>query len=119
MLLPIYTALERQDPTLREASADLGASPFETFLRVTLPLSREGVIAGVLLVFIPAVGEFVIPDLLGGSDTLMIGRTLWNDFFANHDWPTASAAAVVLLALLIAPLVALEQLRYDPKKDGS
>ena len=119
MLLPIYAALERQDPTLREASADLGASPFETFLRVTLPLSREGVIAGVLLVFIPAVGEFVIPDLLGGSDTLMIGRTLWNDFFANHDWPTASAAAVVLLALLIAPLVALERLRYDPKKDGS
>ena len=119
MLLPIYAALERQDPTLREASADLGASPFETFLRVTLPLSREGVIAGVLLVFIPAVGEFVIPDLLGGSDTLMIGRTLWNDFFANHDWPTASAAAIVLLALLIAPLVALERLRYDPKKDGS
>lgn len=119
MLLPIYAALERQDPTLREASADLGASPFETFLRLTLPLSREGVIAGVLLVFIPAVGEFVIPDLLGGSDTLMIGRTLWNDFFANHDWPTASAAAVVLLALLIAPLVALERLRYDPKKDGS
>lgn len=119
MLLPIYAALERQDPTLREASADLGASPFETFLRVTLPLSREGVIAGVLLVFIPAVGEFVIPDLLGGSDTLMIGRTLWNDFFANHDWPTASAAAVVLLALLIAPLVALERLRYDPKKEGS
>ena len=119
MLLPIYAALERQDPTLREASADLGASPFETFLRVTLPLSREGVIAGVLLVFIPAVGEFVIPDLLGGSDTLMIGRTLWNDFFANHDWPPASAAAVVLLALLIAPLVALERLRYDPKKEGS
>jgi putrescine transport system permease protein len=119
MVLPIYAALERQDPTLREASADLGASPFETFFRVTLPLSREGVIAGVLLVFIPAVGEFVIPDLLGGSDTLMIGRTLWNDFFANHDWPTASAAAIVLLALLIAPLVALERLRYDPKKDGS
>jgi len=115
MLLPLYAALERQDPTLREASADLGATPFQTFLRVTLPLSREGVIAGVLLVFIPAVGEFVIPDLLGGSDTLMIGRTLWNDFFANHDWPTASAAAVVLLALLIAPLAGLERMRADQK----
>ena len=115
MLLPLYAALERQDPTLREASADLGATPFQTFLRVTLPLSREGVIAGVLLVFIPAVGEFVIPDLLGGSDTLMIGRTLWNDFFSNHDWPTASAAAVVLLALLIAPLAGLERMRADHK----
>ena len=111
MLLPLYAALERQDPSLREASADLGATPAQTFLRVTLPLSREGVIAGVLLVFIPAVGEFVIPDLLGGSDTLMIGRTLWNDFFANHDWPTASAAAVLLLILLIAPLAALERMR--------
>ena len=115
MLLPLYSALERQDPTLREASADLGATPLQTFLRVTLPLSREGVIAGILLVFIPAVGEFVIPDLLGGSDTLMIGRALWNDFFANHDWPTASAAAVVLLALLIAPLAALERMRAGQK----
>jgi len=115
MLLPLYAALERQDPTLREASADLGATPLQTFLRVTLPLSREGVIAGILLVFIPAVGEFVIPDLLGGSDTLMIGRALWNDFFANHDWPTASAAAVVLLALLIAPLAALERMRAGQK----
>lgn len=115
MLLPLYAALERQDPTLREASADLGATPLQTFLCVTLPLSREGAIAGVLLVFIPAVGEFVIPDLLGGSDTLMIGRALWNDFFANHDWPTASAAAVVLLALLIAPLAALERMRGGQK----
>lgn len=118
MLLPLYSALERQDPSLREASADLGATPAETFLRVTLPLSREGIIAGVLLVFIPAVGEFVIPDLLGGSDTLMIGRTLWNDFFANHDWPAASAAAVSLLILLIAPLAALERMRSsqsDPR----
>lgn len=111
MLLPLYAALERQDPVLREAAADLGATPAQTFLRVTLPLSREGVIAGVLLVFIPAVGEFVIPDLLGGSDTLMIGRTLWNDFFANNDWPTASAAAIILLLLLIAPLAALERMR--------
>ena len=119
MLLPLYSALERQDPTLREAAADLGATPAQVFLRVTLPLSREGVIAGVLLVFIPAVGEFVIPDLLGGSDTLMIGRTLWNDFFSNHDWPTASAAAVVLLVLLMAPLAALERMRFgqrDPRR---
>ncbi len=115
MLLPLYAALERQNPALREASADLGATPMQTFLRVTLPLSREGIIAGVLLVFIPAVGEFVIPDLLGGSDTLMIGRTLWNDFFANHDWPTASAAAVLLLVLLIAPLAALERMRFGQK----
>jgi len=118
MLLPIYAALERQDPTLREASADLGASPFETFLRVTLPLSREGVIAGVLLVFIPAVGEFVIPDLLGGSDTLMIGRTLWNEFFANRDWPVASAAAILLLAALVAPLIIFErsQMREEERR---
>lgn len=111
MLLPIYSALEQQDGGLREAAADLGASPLETFLHVTLPLSRDGVIAGALLVFIPAVGEFVIPDLLGGSDMLMIGRTLWNDFFANHDWPSASAAAIVLVSLLIIPLLLWERAR--------
>ena len=111
MLLPIYAALDQQDATLREAAADLGASPAQVFLRVTLPLSREGAIAGALLVFIPAVGEFVIPDLLGGSDTLMIGRTLWNDFFANHDWPAASAAAIVLVAMLLVPLLVWERAR--------
>jgi putrescine transport system permease protein len=111
MLLPIYSALEQQDGSLREAAADLGASPFETFRHVTWPLSRDGVIAGALLVFIPAVGEFVIPDLLGGSDMLMIGRTLWNDFFANHDWPSASAAAIVLVCLLIMPLLLWERAR--------
>lgn len=111
MLLPIYAALEQQDASLREAAADLGASPAQVFLRVTLPLSREGVVAGALLVFIPAVGEFVIPDLLGGSDTLMIGRTLWNDFFANHDWPASSAAAIVLVSLLIVPLLLWERAR--------
>jgi len=111
MLLPIYSALERQDASLREAAADLGATPAQVFWRITLPLSREGVIAGCLLVFIPAVGEFVIPDLLGGSDTLMIGRTLWNDFFANRDWPAASAAAVVLVLLLIGPLLLQERAR--------
>lgn len=111
MLLPIYAALEGQDASLREAAADLGAAPLEAFLRVTLPLSRDGVVAGALLVFIPAVGEFVIPDLLGGSDTLMIGRTLWNDFFANHDWPAASAVAIVLVSILLGPLLWWERAR--------
>jgi putrescine transport system permease protein len=111
MILPLYSALERQDVALREAAADLGATPWQVFRRITLPLSREGVVAGCLLVFIPAVGEFIIPDLLGGSDTLMIGRTLWNDFFANRDWPAASAAAIALLALLIGPLVLYERMR--------
>ncbi|MBL1257340.1 ABC transporter permease subunit [Methylocystis sp. Sn-Cys] len=111
MLLPIYAALEGQDASLREAAEDLGASPWQVFLRITLPLSRDGVIAGALLVFIPAVGEFVIPELLGGSDTLMIGRTLWNDFFANHDWPAASAAAIALVSILLAPLLLWERAR--------
>ena len=111
MLLPLYSALEGQDPSLREAAADLGASPAQVFCRVTLPLSRRGVFAGCLLVFIPAVGEFVIPDLLGGSETLMIGRTLWNEFFSNRDWPMSSAVAVLLLALLIVPLLIAERLR--------
>lgn len=118
MLLPIYAALEGQDASLREAAADLGATPAQVFLRVTLPLSREGVVAGALLVFIPAVGEFVIPDLLGGSDTLMIGRTLWNDFFANHDWPAASAAAIVLVSILLFPLLIWERARLREEEGG-
>jgi putrescine transport system permease protein len=105
MVLPIYAALERQDPTLLEAAADLGCPPWKAFWTITLPLSLGGVIAGCLLVFIPAVGEFVIPDLLGGSDTLMIGRTLWSEFFSNRDWPLASAVAVVLLVLLVGPIL--------------
>jgi putrescine transport system permease protein len=113
MLLPLYAAIEGQDPVLLEAAADLGASPWRAFLRITLPLSARGIIAGSLLVFIPAVGEFVIPDLLGGSDTLMIGRTLWNDFFLNRDWPTASAAAIVLLILLVGPLLIYERLQLQ------
>ncbi len=118
MLLPLYSAIERQDPALREAAADLGARPLQIFLRVTWPLSRRGVVAGSLLVFIPAVGEFVIPDLLGGSDTLMIGRTLWNDFFANRDWPAASAAAIALVAILIVPILFYEraQLRAEEER---
>jgi putrescine transport system permease protein len=116
MLLPLYSSIGRQDAILREAAADLGATPWRTFWTITFPLSREGIVAGCLLVFIPAIGEFVIPDLLGGSDTLMIGRTLWNDFFANRDWPAASAAAIVLLALLIVPLLLYEHMRLKEEK---
>jgi putrescine transport system permease protein len=111
MVLPLYTALDRLDPALLEAAADLGATPARAFRRIVLPLARPGIIAGVLLVFIPAVGEFVIPDLLGGSDTLMIGRTLWTEFFENRDWPAASAVAIILLALLLVPLVIYERVQ--------
>jgi putrescine transport system permease protein len=116
MLLPLYAAIEGQDPALLEAAADLGASPWRAFSRITLPLSARGIVAGSLLVFIPAVGEFVIPDLLGGSDTLMIGRTLWNDFFLNRDWPTASAAAIVLLILLVGPLLVYERVQLREER---
>ena len=105
MVLPLYSSLERMDAALFEAAADLGCPPWKTFWVVTLPLSRPGIIAGVLLCFIPIVGEFVIPDLLGGSSTVMIGQTLWTEFFANRDWPTASAVAIALLALLVLPIV--------------
>src|SRR5437764_4366998 len=94
-----------------EAAPDLGSPPSKAFWTVTVPLSLPRVVAGALLVFIPAVGEFVIPDLLGGSDTLMIGRTLWNDFFLNRDWPAASAAAIVLLVLLVGPLLVYERVQ--------
>jgi putrescine transport system permease protein len=105
MVLPLYAALERLDPTLLEAAADLGCRPVGAFWRITFPLSLPGVIAGCFLVFIPATGEFVIPDLLGGSDTLMIGKTLWTEFFKNRDWPLASAVAVILLLILVVPIV--------------
>jgi putrescine transport system permease protein len=103
MVLPIYGVLERMDWTLLEAAADLGARPLRSFFRVTLPLSMPGVIAGLLLVFIPALGEFIIPELLGGPDTLMVGRVLWTEFFSNHDWPFASALAVVMLIAVLLP----------------
>jgi len=105
MILPLYASLEKMDHALLEAAADLGCPPLKTFWKVTFPLSRTGVIAGCFLVFIPAVGEFVIPDLLGGSSTLMIGKVLWTEFFNNRDWPLASAAAVVLLVVLVVPIV--------------
>ncbi len=111
MILPLYATLVRHDPALREAAADLGCRPWQTFWRVTVPLSRPGIVAGSLLVFIPAVGEFVIPDLLGGPDSLMIGKLLWTEFFANRDWPVASAVAVALVALLVIPAALLDRLR--------
>jgi len=104
MILPIYASLDRMDASLVEAAVDLGCAPTKAFWVVTLPIARPGILAGCLLVFIPAVGEFVIPDLLGGSATLMIGRTLWTEFFNNRDWPLASAVAVILLIVLVAPI---------------
>jgi putrescine transport system permease protein len=115
MVLPLYTTLEKQDPSLLEAAADLGATPLGAFWRITVPLARPGIIAGVLLVFIPAVGEFVIPDLLGGSDTLMIGRSLWTEFFENRDWPAASAVAIFLLALLLIPILWHERMQMKER----
>jgi putrescine transport system permease protein len=105
MILPLYANLERQDLTLLEAAEDLGCRPWKAFLKITLPLSLPGVVAGSLLVFIPAVGEYVIPALLGGPDSLMIGRVLWDEFFANRDWPLASAVAIALLILLVVPIM--------------
>ncbi|MBQ4783195.1 putrescine ABC transporter permease PotH [Pectobacterium versatile] len=105
MVLPIYTALMRLDYSLVEASLDLGARPLRTFFSVIVPLTKGGIIAGSMLVFIPAVGEYVIPELLGGPDSIMIGRILWQEFFNNRDWPVASAVAVVMLLLLIMPII--------------
>ena len=101
MVLPLYAALEKLDPALLEAASDLGCRPAQAFWRITLPLSLPGVAAGCLLVFIPMCGEFIIPDLLGGSDTIMIGKVLWDEFFTNRDWPVASAVAVAMLLLLL------------------
>jgi putrescine transport system permease protein len=105
MVLPIFAVLEKLDWTYLEAAADLGARPLKAFLRVTLPLSLPGIFAGVLLVFIPALGEFIVPELLGGPDTLMIGRVLWTEFFSNRDWPLASALAIGLLVLVLVPAI--------------
>lgn len=105
MVLPLYAHLTRLDNALLEAAADLGSRKLNTFIKVTLPLSMGGIIAGSMLVFIPAVGEFVIPELLGGPDTLMIGKVLWEEFFLNRDWPVASALAMMMLLLLLVPIV--------------
>jgi putrescine transport system permease protein len=105
MVLPLYATLEKIDRSLIEAALDLGSPPWRAFWTITVPLSLPGIVAGSLLCFIPAVGEFVIPDLLGGSETLMIGRQLWSEFFSNRDWPLASAVAILLLVILVVPIV--------------
>ncbi len=105
MILPLYSNLEKHDLTLLEAAHDLGASPVRSFFRITMPLSYPGIVAGSLLVFIPAVGEFVIPTLLGSSNQLMVASLLWDEFFRNRDWPRASAVAIVLLLILVVPIM--------------
>ena len=109
MILPLYANLSKLDLRYLEAAADLGTSPFKAFWLITVPLSKAGIIAGSMLVFIPAVGEFVIPELLGGPDTLMIGRVLWDEFFSNNDWPMAAAVAVVMIALILVPMAILNR----------
>ncbi len=113
MILPLYACLEKLDPDVHEAAADLGAKPLHVFRDVTLPLAMPGIIAGSLLVFIPALGEYVIPALLGGLDTLMIGHTLYEEFFVNRDWPLACAVAVVLLSILILPIVLFQHFQQE------
>ena len=105
MILPLYANLVKHDHSLLEAASDLGSSTFNSFWKITIPLSKNGIVAGCMLVFIPVVGEFVIPELLGGPETLMIGKVLWQEFFNNRDWPVASALAVVMLAILIVPII--------------
>nr|WP_167359739.1 ABC transporter permease subunit [Pseudomonas flavescens] len=105
MILPLFANLVKHDQSLLEAASDLGSSNFNSFWKITVPLSKNGIIAGCMLVFIPVVGEFVIPELLGGPETLMIGKVLWQEFFNNRDWPVASALAVVMLALLLIPII--------------
>lgn len=119
MILPLYANLEKHDPTLLEAAADLGARPWRAFMRVTLPLSAPGVMAGSLLVFIPAVGEYVIPSLLGRTDQLMIGRVLSDEFFANRDWPLASSVAILMLLLLVVPIVLFQRVQGRELETGA
>ena len=118
MILPIYSALEKLDESLLEAAEDLGCSRIQAFWLVTIPLSKNGIIAGCFLVFIPALGEFVIPSLLGGSGTLMIGKVLWEEFFSNRDWPVASAVAIVLLLILIIPNILFQRNEQKAREAG-
>ena len=117
MVLPLYASLEKMDETLLEAAADLGCPAWKAFWLITVPLSAQGIVAGSLLCFIPVTGEFVIPDLLGGSGSLMIGQTLWIEFFQNKDWPVASAVAVALLAILLIPITLYQQLQARELED--
>jgi len=116
MILPLYGNLAKMDLRLLEAAADLGATPWVAFWKVTVPLSKAGIIAGSMLVFIPCVGEFVIPELLGGPETMMIGRTMWDEFFSNNDWPMASAVAVVMILLIIVPLAVFNRYQAEAQE---
>ena len=116
MILPLYANLVKLDGRLLEAAADLGATPWQRFWLVTVPLSKSGIIAGSMLVFIPCVGEFVIPELLGGPETLMIGRVLWDEFFSNNDWPMASSVAVVMILLIIVPLAVFNKYQAEAQE---
>jgi len=118
MILPLYGNLSKLDLRLLEAASDLGATPWTAFWRVTVPLSRSGIIAGSMLVFIPCVGEYVIPELLGGPETLMIGRVLWDEFFSNNDWPMASTVAVVMVLLVIVPLALFNKAQAEAAEAG-
>jgi putrescine transport system permease protein len=118
MVLPLYSALEKMDNTLIEAAQDLGCPQITAFWKVTFPLSIPGIVAGCMLVFIPAVGEFVIPDLLGGSQTLMIGKTLWTEFNANRDWPVSAAVATILLLILVVPIVFFQNAQAKAEEQG-
>ena len=119
MILPLYANLERLDLNLHDAAADLGGKPLQVFRDITLPISLPGIIAGSLLVFIPAMGEFVIPALLGGLDSLMIGRTLYDEFFVNRDWPLASAVATILLLILVLPMVLFQRAQAKSVEENS
>jgi len=117
MILPLYSNLAKMDLRLLEAAADLGATPWQGFWRITVPLSKAGIIAGSMLVFIPCVGEFVIPELLGGPETLMIGRVVWDEFFSNNDWPMASSVAVVMILLIIVPLAIFNKYQAEAQEN--
>ena len=118
MILPLYANLVKMDLSLLEAALDLGATPWQAFWRITVPLSASGIIAGSMLVFIPCVGEFVIPELLGGPETLMIGHVLWNEFFGNNDWPMAASVAVAMVALIIIPLALFNKYQAESTAGG-
>lgn len=117
MILPLFTNLSKLDLRLIEAAADLGSTPWNTFWRVTVPLSKSGIIAGAMLVFIPCVGEFVIPDLLGGPATPMIGQVMWDEFFSNNDWPMASAVTAIVILLILVPMGILNKYQSEEKRD--
>jgi putrescine transport system permease protein len=118
MILPLYANLVKMDMRYLEAAADLGATPLQTFWRVTVPLSKSGIIAGSMLVFIPAVGEYVIPSLLGGPQTLMIGQVLWDEYFTNNDWPMASAVTVVVILLILVPIAIFNRYKAEQQLKG-